>query len=288
MFNKILKTKSFWLIISTVLFLISNFQSLPVFADSSVALEVYGFKLGNFDYGNSSILIVTVIIALIDGFNPCAMTILIFLISLLLELKETWKRWYLGGVFLLTSGVSYYLFLASWLKVNEFIGLIPLTRSLIAMVAWIVGVWSLNQWWKERNKEVGCKVEKMKESRKFFSKITEVLHRQNLAWSTIGIIVLAFSVNLFELLCSAALPATYTNILAGSGIDGVLKYLYLGLYVLIFMIDDLIVFTIAMLTLQVTGMTSKFNHLTKLLSGIIMILLALWITIEVMQGLNII
>lgn len=264
------------------------FLPINVFAADKIPLQFYSFKLGEFDPQGASLPLITFVIALVDGFNPCAMSILLFLISILLEMKEVWKRWYLGGIFLLTSGVSYFLFLASWLKINEFVGLIPITRALIALAAWIIGIWTLNSWWENRNLEAGCKVSEQETSRKMFGKVREVLGKKNLLFASIGIAGLAFSVNLFELLCSAALPATYTNILAGTGVNDFTKNIYLLFYVLIFMIDDLLIFSLAMLTLQTTGITNKYNNLIKLISGVIMIVLALWITIEVMQGFGII
>jgi hypothetical protein len=261
---------------------------LTVFAEETVPIEIFGFYFGSFDALSVSIPVLTFFVALIDGFNPCAMWVLLFLISLLLDMKEVWKRWYLGGVFLLTTAVAYYLFLLSWLKINELIGLIPITRAIIAIAAWIVGFWSINSYLQHRKEQqTGCKVGESEDRKKMFSRIREILQRQNLAWMTVGIIILAFSVNLFELLCSAALPATYTNILASQGIDGLGKYLYLLLYVIVFALDDFLVFAIAMVTLQATGITTKYNNLIKLISGIIMLILAGWITIEVMTGLGI-
>jgi hypothetical protein len=260
---------------------------IQTFAATKIPLQFYNINFGEFDTQNTSLPVITFVISLIDGFNPCAMSILLFLISILLEMKEAWKRWYIGGVFILTSAVSYFLFLASWLKINEFIGLIPITRALIALAAWIIGLWTLNEWFKERKLAQGCKVSEQETSRKAFAKIKLLLNKNNLLLVTLGIIGLAFSVNLFELLCSAALPATYTNILAASGVNNFTKILYLLLYVFIFMLDDLLIFALAMFTLQATGITNKYNNLIKLISGVIMLILAAWISVEVLQGLDI-
>jgi len=271
-----------------VALLLFIWSPVTTYAQETVPIEIFGLYFGSFDALSVSIPILTFFVALIDGFNPCAMWVLLFLISLLLDMKEAWKRWYLGAVFLLTTAVAYYLFLLSWLKINELIGLIPITRALIAIAAWVVGFWTINSYLQNRKQEqTGCKVGEAEERKKMFSRIREILQRQNLAWMTIGIIILAFSVNLFELLCSAALPATYTNVLASQGIDGLGKYLYLLLYVIIFALDDFLIFAIAMITLQATGITTKYNNLIKLISGIIMLILAGWITIEVMTGLGI-
>jgi len=131
---------------------------INVFASDKIPFQIYNLKLGEIDPEGASLPVITFVIALVDGFNPCAMSILLFLITILLDIKEAWKRWYLGGIFLLTSALSYFLFLISWLKINEFVGLIPVTRSLIALAAWIIGIWSLNSWWENRNAAAGCKV----------------------------------------------------------------------------------------------------------------------------------
>jgi hypothetical protein len=271
----------------SLLLTIIIFSPITVFAAEKVSIDIYGIHLANFDLQGVSLPLITLIIALVDGFNPCAMSILLFLISILLEIKESWKRWYLGSVFILTSAFSYFLFLTSWLKINEFVGLIPATRALIAIAAFIVGAWTLNKWWEERNQDAGCKVSEQEQSKKMFSKVKQALGQKSLLFATIGIAALAFSVNLFELLCSAALPATYTNILAGSNLNDISKIGYLIFYVAIFMLDDLAIFTITMLTLQSTGITNKYNSWVKLISGIIMLLLSFWIGLEVLQGFNI-
>ncbi len=267
----------------TVLFL----TPINIFAAEKVSIDVYNLHIANFDMQGASLPLITLIIALVDGFNPCAMSILLFLISILLDVKDSWKKWYLGSVFLFTSALSYFLFLTSWLKINEFVGLIPATRALIAIAAFIVGAWTLNKWWEERKQDAGCKVSEQEQSKKMFSKVKQALGQKSLFFATIGIAALAFSVNLFELLCSAALPATYTNILAGSNLNEISKIGYLIFYVTIFMLDDLAIFAITMLTLQSTGITNKYNSWVKLISGIIMLVLSFWIGLEVLQGFNI-
>jgi hypothetical protein len=225
-------------------------------------------------------------VAFIDGFNPCAMWVLLFLISLLLEVEDKFKKWTLGIVFLLTSGVSYFFFLAAWLEINELIGLIPWTRGIIALFAWGAGIWSIKSYLDEKDKDSGCKVAGNEDRQKMFAKLKKIVLEQSFILSIIGIIFLALSVNLFELLCSAALPATYTNVLASQDVTGLAKYAYLLFYVIVFMIDDIIIFAIAMITMQVTGISTKYNRLSKLIGGIVMMLLAAWITIEVMQGMG--
>ena len=94
-------------------------------------------------------------------------------------------------------------------------------------------------------------------------------------FSFIGIIALAFSVNLIELACSAGLPVLFTQILAMNNLSTVATALYFFLYLLFFMIDDLIVFIIAMITFKVTGISNKYSKYSHLIGGIIMVIIGL-------------
>ena len=102
-----------------------------------------------------------------------------------------------------------------------------------------------------------------------------VVHEGSFLVAIFGLIVLAFSVNLIELVCSAGLPAVYTNVLSMSNLSTLQHYLYIFTYIFIFTLDDLIIFFAAMITLQVTGLGSKYAHWARLVGGVVMLLLAL-------------
>lgn len=111
--------------------------------------------------------------------------------------------------------------------------------------------------------------------KKFFEKLKQSVHQHNLLLAILGIAVIAFAVNLIELVCSAGLPAIYTHILSLNQLPPVQYYLYLAFYVIIFMIDDLIIFTIAMSTLHAIGIQNKYARLSRLIGGILILLLGL-------------
>ena len=90
-----------------------------------------------------------------------------------------------------------------------------------------------------------------------------------------GIIVLAFAVNLVELICSAGLPAVYTQVLALNEMAGWQYYLYISIYIFFFMLDDLLIFFIAMITLEMTGITTKYAKASRLVGGLIMLAIGL-------------
>lgn len=228
---------------------------------------------GKVNYKQISLPILTIMIAFLDGFNPCAMWVLIFLISLLMGMNDRRRMWILGSVFILTSGFVYFLFMTAWLNFFIFLGLINWIRIAIATLAVFVAIHYLRDFMK--NKDGACQVDLGGRKQKVFSNLKTVVYRKNLLWSLFGIILLAFSVNLLELVCSAGLPAVYTKLLSMSGLSTGQYYLYLLVYILVFMLDDLVVFIIAMISMKRVALDTKYARYSHLIGGIIMLIIGL-------------
>lgn len=230
--------------------------------------------LGKTNLRNISVPIVAVILGLIDGFNPCAMWILLFLISMLFNLNDRKKSWILGLAFLLSSSLVYFL---SMLGINIIINSITIKslQLLIAIFILIFGFINLRKYFKTRKEENGCSVVDNKKRKKLFVKIKNIINNKSFILSLIGIIILAGSVNLIELACSLGFPLVYTEILSINNITGISRIIYILFYILFYMLDDIIVFTISMITLEATGITNKYNKLCTLISAIVMILMGL-------------
>jgi len=95
-----------------------------------------------------------------------------------------------------------------------------------------------------------------------------------------GVIVLAFTINLVELLCTIGFPVIYLKVLSQHGLPVIVNYFYLLLYVLMYMLDDTIIFLIAVFTLSKLEMNQKRVRVLKLFSGIIITILALILMIN--------
>jgi thiol-disulfide isomerase/thioredoxin len=227
--------------------------------------------IGEIKTKNLSLPVLTLVIAALDGFNPCAMWVLLFLISMLLGMKDRRRMWFLGTVFILASGLVYFLFMTAWLNLFMFLGFVLWVRILIGLVALGVGTYSLRDYWI--NREMVCKVTEGEKRQKVFAKIKEITQQRGLLMALGGIIVLAFTVNLVELVCSAGLPAIYTQVLALSNLPAWQYYAYLAFYILIFMLDDLLVFGVAMVTLKATGFQTKYARYSRLIGGVLMLII---------------
>ncbi len=230
--------------------------------------------IGKVDLKSFSLPIIAIIIGFVDGFNPCAMWILIFLITMLLDYKDRKKMWILGCTFLFTSAFVYFLFMIGFLKIAMFLNSVIILRTLIAIFALCFGGYNIYRYYKSR-KDAGCDVVNPKQRRKIMIRIKEVLSSNSFLLAIIGIIALAVSVNLIELLCSLGLPVMFTEILSINNIKGAAKIIYILIYVLFFLIDDLLVFFIAMKTLKITAISNKYTKYSHLIGGIIMIIIGL-------------
>lgn len=242
-------------------------------SSSIIPQEINIPVLGTIATKNLSLPMLTIIFGALDGFNPCAMWILLFLITLLLGMKDKKRMWILGSTFLVASASVYFLFMTAWLNLILFIGFIFWIRVGVGVVGLIAGGLNLKEYFT--NPAASCKVTDHQKRRKIFDRLKEITQQESFYIALVGIALLAFAVNLVELLCSAGFPAVYTQILALSDLASWQYYLYILLYIIIFMLDDLIVFFAAMATLQATGLTTKYTRLSYLIGGILMIVIGL-------------
>lgn len=234
--------------------------------------------LGKIDVGKFSLPLLTFVLAFLDGFNPCAMWALIFLISLLLGMKDRRRMWMLGVAFIVSSAVVYFLFLSAWLNLFLFLGFVAWVRILVGLVALIAGGYYLRDYCK--NKNGGCSVMGSEKRHRIFERLKAVTGKREFIFALGGIILLAVAVNMLELVCSAGLPAVYTQILSLSDLPTWQYYLYLVFYVFIFMLDDLFVFFTAMITLKATGVQSKYSRYSHLIGGFLMLLIGLLLLLK--------
>jgi hypothetical protein len=225
--------------------------------------------LGEVDLQSSSLPVLTVVLAAVDGFNPCAMWVLVFLIGLLLGLQDPVRRWMLGGVFLLTTALVYYGVIAAWLNVLLVLGLVAWLRIVVGIGALAGGVYYAYQYF--RSGEALCRVASAAERQSVTTRLRAAALEPRFFAAAAAIAMLAVGVNFVELLCSAGIPAVYTQVLALTPMPTWQHHLWLALYVLVFLADDVAIFVAAMLTLKVTGAAGRYAHHAQLVGGVVLL-----------------
>lgn len=217
-----------------------------------------------------SLPLLTIAMAAIDGFNPCAMWVLVFLIGILLGIGHRRRMWLLAGTFLFATAVIYFLVLAAWLNTLLLLGTILWLRVAIGVVA--IGAGGVYLRGALRREEV-CRVTQPARRRRIFERLRRLVQEPSLAVAMAGIALLAVAVNAVELLCSAGVPAVYTGILAQSQLPALEYYAYLALYVAIFLADDAAIVLIAMTTLRLAGGGHGYARWARIAGGAVMVLL---------------
>ena len=229
--------------------------------------------IGKINLKNVSLTTAALVLGLVDGFNPCAMWVLLFLISMLIGMKNKKRMRIIGLTFLGSSAFVYMLMMLSWLNIAVSISTSLILRNIIALIAIGGGIVNLYNFFKHQDS--GCSVVDEKKRKSVFDRIKKFTKEKSLVLALIGTIALAFSVNIIELACSAGLPLVYTQLLAINEIQGFSAFLYVLLYIIFFLLDDMIIFFAAMKTMEVTGISTKYSKYSHLIGGILMVVIGI-------------
>jgi len=229
--------------------------------------------IGEMNPKEYSLPALAVILGLIDGFNPCAMWVLVYLIALVMNLNDRKKVWFIVGSFVLASGVLYFLFMTAWLNAFLLLGYMRAVTVLIGIVALGGGILSIKEYITTKG-ELVCKVGDVGSKRGTIARLEEIVASPLTIPTLAAIVALAFVVNSVEFVCSSAIPAVFTQVLALSNISSLEHYGYIALYDFFFMLDDLIVFGLAAFAVS-SGVGEKYAKYCKIIGGTILLLLGL-------------
>ncbi|MDP3480032.1 MAG: hypothetical protein Q8R88_09685, partial [Desulfoprunum sp.] len=181
---------------------------------------------GEVRFADYSLATLAVIVGLVDGFNPCAMWVLVYLISLIMSLRDRKKIWFLVGTFVASSGVLYFLFMTAWLNVFLFLGYLRPLTLIVGLIALGAGILNIREYLQTKG-ELVCKIGDAGSKKKTMSRIDRIVNAPLTFISAFSIIVLAFIVNSIEFACSAALPAIFTHTLSLRNLSVLEYYWYI-------------------------------------------------------------
>jgi glutaredoxin len=219
----------------------------------------------------------TIVMGLLDGLNPCSMWVLILMISLLAPLNDRKRMLAIAGTFVLIEGIAYFAFMAAWLNLFLFIGLSRASEIVLGAIAIVAGLINLKDFWA-----FGWGVSlSIPDAAKpgIYARMRGILHAKNLTAALIGTVILAVLVQFVELLCTSGFPALFTRILTLRELDRASYYGYLLLYNLAYMLDDVIVLAIGVITLSKHRLQEKEGRWLKFISGLAMVLLGLYLIV---------
>ncbi|MDG4595388.1 MAG: thioredoxin family protein [Candidatus Contendobacter sp.] len=219
----------------------------------------------------------TVVLAGLDAFNPCAFFVLLFLLSLLAHQKNRRRMAVIGGIFVLTSGLMYFAFMAAWLNVFELLGALAWITLAAGLLAIAVGLINIKDFFAF---EQGITLS-IPESRKpdLYRRARAILNAENLPAMVGATVLLATAANFYELLCTAGFPMVYTRLLTLSDLSPGARYAYLAFYNLIYVLPLALIVFAFVRTLGARKLSEREGRLLKLLSGVMMLELGLLLVI---------
>lgn len=227
--------------------------------------------LGTVDLKNYSLGILAVVLGFVDGFNPCAMWVLIMFITLLLQAGNRRKMFELAGIFVIAETAMYYLILNVWYKTWDFVKLDAIITPIIGVVSIAAGSYFLYEFFTNKDNE--CKVTSVNQKRKISARIKELVDSPlsiGIFFATLG---LALSVNIVEFACSIGIPQAFTKILDLNELTWVVRQIYILIYTFFYMVDDFIVFGIALWSFEHLHLTTKYTRYCLIIGGTIMLIL---------------
>ncbi len=239
--------------------------------DDAQAIEVPWF--GRISAGRLGMPLFTILIGLVDGFNPCAMWVLLFLLSVLVNLRDRRKILAVAGTFVVISGLAYFMFMAAWLNVFLWVGILRWVQVALAILAIVVGTIHIKDFFA-LHRGISLSIP---ESAKpgIYARVRGIVMAESLVGAIFGATILAVLVNMVELLCTAGLPALYSQVLAMRDYPAWKNYAYLGLYILAYMFDDALMVAIVVITLGKRKLQEHEGRWLKLVSGLVVLGLGL-------------
>jgi len=227
--------------------------------------------LGTLELRDFSLPMMTIIIAGLDAFNPCAFFVLLFLLSMMVHAQSRLRIVMVGGVFVFISGLMYFLFMAAWLNVFLLIGQLTWITMGAGLVAITISLVNIKDyfWFKQG---VSLSIPDAAKPG-LFQRMRGLLERRSIVAMMAGAVTLAIFANLYEFLCTAGFPMVFTRILTLEEIPVSDYYLYLLLYNFIYIIPLATIVAIFAITLGKRKLQEHEGRVMKLLSGLMMLLL---------------
>ncbi|OGZ27399.1 MAG: hypothetical protein A2365_02910 [Candidatus Nealsonbacteria bacterium RIFOXYB1_FULL_40_15] len=250
-----------------------------VSGDKTTAIDMEGNVripfLGTINTKNYSLPLLAVILGSLDGFNVCSLGALVLILGLVLAFKSRKRVLLFGGLFIFTTALIYGLLIVAWYKIFAlFVPYMKLMQFLVGVLGIIGGAYFLNAFLKFRKHGPACEVSKIG----LISKIT--LRFQNLFKESGSIVFLLALVLLFagiitiiEFPCSAVVPVAFAGVLAQAGLSTFQYIAYISIFVLFYMLDEIIVFLIAFFSMKIWLASSKVVTWAALAEAVILFIL---------------
>jgi hypothetical protein len=224
--------------------------------------------IGTIDAQALSLPVMTVMLAGVDAFNPCAFFVLLFLLSLLVHAKSRARMLVIGGTFVLFSGLIYFVFMAAWLNVFLIAGELRVITAIAGLVALTIGALNIKDFFLFKQGPSLSIPESAKPG--LFKRMREIVSTGNMLPMFASTVVLAIVANSYELLCTAGFPMVYTRALTLADLEPWQYYAWLAAYNVIYVLPLLAIVLVFTYTMGSRKLAESEGRALKLVSGCMM------------------
>jgi thiol-disulfide isomerase/thioredoxin len=234
--------------------------------------------LGSITADDYSLSVLTVFIAGMDAFNPCAFFVLLFLLSMMVRGRSRARMALIGGIFVFFSGLIYFLFMIAWLNLFLYLGelrFITLTAGALAILIALINI--KDYFWFKKGFSLTIPDH---EKPGLIDRIRKLLRLESISTVMVATVVLAIVANSYELLCTAGFPMIYTRILTLKALSVESYYFYLLMYNLIYILPLLLIVIVFTIKLGSRKLSEREGMVLKLLSGVMMLMLGLLLVVS--------
>ncbi len=225
--------------------------------------------VGAVDPGSLSLPMLTLVLAGLDAFNPCAFFVLLFLLSMMAHQKSRARMLAIGGVFVTISGLMYFAFMATWLNVFQLFGHLAWVTLAAGTLAVFVGAVNVKDFfWFEKGLTLSIPESKKPD---IFRRTRAILLADRLPAMLAATVVLAIAANFYELLCTAGFPMVYTRLLTLAEVSPAGRYAYLAAYNVVYVLPLAAIVAAFAGTLGARKLSEREGRLLKLMSGVMML-----------------
>lgn len=229
--------------------------------------------IGAVDLSGKSLWISTLLISFVDGFNPCSLWVLSILIALTLHTGSRKKVFIIGLIFVTVTALIYALFIAGLFTVLRIMSFVGWIQVAVALIALFFGAINIKDYFFYKE-GLSFTIDDSKKPG-IYQRMRKVLDASQSFWGLAGATVLmAAGVSLIEFSCTAGFPVLWTNLVAAQQVTTLTFVGLLVLYMLIYQLDELVIFASAVYTLRASRLEEKHGRILKLIGGVLMLTLA--------------
>lgn len=242
--------------------------------------------LGRIYSDEFSLPILAIVLGFLDGFNVCSLGALVLIIGLTLKLQRRKAILLLGGTFIATTAIIYGGLIVAWASIFElFSAHIDAVKIIVALLAFTAGLYFFKEYFRMRKQGPTCEFQESKIIQRLMERTGRAFEDNTRLLGLLGSVFLfAAVVAVVEFPCSAATPLVFAGMLSSAGIVGVGKIAYIALFVLFYMLDEIIIFGIAAYRLKIWMTSGTFTKYAVLAEACVLLCIGLLYLVPAVKG----